>query len=110
MFEVGAGKEAMRTYRTTLESQSAGFDLRYLLAILNSAFGKSYLISVRRSQVGFYPDDLKQLPIKRISLPAQQAFIDKVTALNAPQITINAKNELIEKLNNMVDALYAVDE
>ncbi len=74
-------------FRKKLEENSLEFDLKYLLAILNSKLGNFYLSQVRRSQLGFYPDDLKKLPIKKISKNDQQPFItlvDKILAIAKP--------------------------
>ncbi|MEW6619513.1 MAG: Eco57I restriction-modification methylase domain-containing protein, partial [bacterium] len=65
-------------FRNQLEENSRRFNLKYLLAILNSQFAYKFLDSIRRSQIGFYPDDLKKLPIKIISKSDQQPFISLV--------------------------------
>lgn len=70
-------------FRKQLEENSKQFNLKYLLSILNSKFAYKFLDSVRRSQIGFYPDDLKKLPIKKIPLPAQQPFITLVNRILA---------------------------
>jgi hypothetical protein len=70
------------------------FDLRYIAAILASSFGKRFLLLNNRdenimtvnseTQIAksrIYPDDLKEFPIKNISLAAQQPFIDDVNNL-----------------------------
>jgi hypothetical protein len=70
------------------------FDLRYIAAILASSFGKRFLLLNNRdenimsvnseTQIAksrIYPDDLKEFPIKNISLTAQQPFIDCVNNL-----------------------------
>lgn len=70
------------------------FDLRYITAILASSFGKRFLLLNNRdenimtvnseTQIAksrIYPDDLKEFPIKNISLAAQQPFIDCVNDL-----------------------------
>jgi adenine-specific DNA-methyltransferase len=62
-FKIKGDKKVLSRYRKLLEDNSNNYSLRYLLAILNSKFGYYYLDTNRRSQMGFYPDDLKQLPI-----------------------------------------------
>jgi hypothetical protein len=70
------------------------FDLRYIAAILASSFGKRFLLLNNRdenimtvnseTQIAksrIYPDDLKEFPIKNISLAAQQPFINGVNNL-----------------------------
>jgi len=74
---------------------SKKFDLRYITAILASSFGKRFLLENNRDEnimttsVGkpaksrIYPDDLKEFPIKNISLKKQQPFIEYVDNLIA---------------------------
>ena len=74
---------------------SKKFDLRYISAILASSFGKRFLLENNRDEnimttvVGkpaksrIYPDDLKEFPVKNITLRKQQAFIDLVDNLIA---------------------------
>jgi len=64
--------------RNEIEQNSNNFSLKYLISILNSKFGNYFLHTVRRSQIGFYPDDIKKLPIKKISKDRQKPFIDSV--------------------------------
>jgi hypothetical protein len=61
-------------------SLSRQFDLRYLLAVMNSAWGDRFLQSVRTSSryAESQPNDFRQLPIKQISRRQQQRFIDLV--------------------------------
>jgi hypothetical protein len=94
--------------RTQLEENSKQFNLKYLLAILNSKFAYKFLDSVRRSQIGFYPDDLKKLPIKKISFQKQQPFITLVDQiLNIKQNDPNADTKHLEdQIDIMVYKLY----
>lgn len=76
-------------------SLSKKFDLRYIAAILASSFGKRFLLENNRDEnimtttVGkpaksrIYPDDLKEFPIKNISLKKQEQFIEAVDILIA---------------------------
>ena len=76
-------------------SLSKKFDLRYIAAILASSFGKRFLLENNRDEnimtttVGkpaksrIYPDDLKEFPIKNISLKKQEPFIEAVDNLIA---------------------------
>jgi len=70
------------------------FDLRYIAAILASSFGKRFLqfnnrdeniMTVNRGgslpKSRIYPDDLKEFPIKNISLAKQKPFIERVNSL-----------------------------
>jgi len=80
-------------FRKKLEENSNKFNLKYLLAILNSKLANYYLNQVRRSQIGFYPDDLKKLPIKIITKSAQQPFI----------ILVNKIMESTQSLDYLLD-------
>jgi len=73
---------------------SQNFDLRYIVAILASDFGKRFLLENNRDEnimsagndgklakSRIYPDDLKEFPIKNISLEEQQPLIDCVDIL-----------------------------
>jgi len=97
-------------FRKILESNSEGFDLKYLLAILNSKLGNFYLSQVRRSQLGFYPDDLKKLPIKKISSESQQPFINNVDQIlkitkSSDYIQNQQKNTQVKQYINHLDIM-----
>jgi len=55
------------TPRKDLERLSKHYQYSYLLVILNSRLGNVYLNAIRRHKIPFYfyPDDLKDLPIKK---------------------------------------------
>lgn len=76
--------------RKELEQLSEKFNLKYLLAIINSKFANFYLNNNRRHRLEnyFYPDDFRNLPIADISLQDQQKFIDLVDKM------INLNHEL----------------
>jgi hypothetical protein len=106
-------------FRTKLEENSKVFNLKYLLAILNSNFAFKFLDSVRRSQIGFYPDDLKKLPIKKISSSAQQPFItivDRILAITKDKDYLEnlqrqaQVKELEREIDQMVYKLYGLTE
>jgi hypothetical protein len=96
--------------RTQLEENSKHFNLKYLLAILNSKFAYKFLDSVRRSQIGFYPDDLKKLPIKKISQEQQRPFIglvDKILAITKEDdyLENSAKQAKVREYEKQIDQL-----
>lgn len=64
--------------RTDLERISINFNLKYLLAILNSRFANNFLNGIRRHRLEnyFYPDDFRRLPMADISIKDQKPFID----------------------------------
>jgi len=63
--------------RNVLEQISSKFDLKYLLAVMNSRFAFTFLNSVRRHRLEnyFYPDDFRKLPIADISISEQKEFV-----------------------------------
>jgi hypothetical protein len=65
--------------REELEKISEKFDLKYILAVLNSKYANKYLNNNRRHRLVnyFYPDDFRKLPIPKISTQEQQPFIEK---------------------------------
>ena len=69
--------------RNELEKISENYDLKYLLAILNSTFAMFYLNTIRRHRIEyyFYPDDLKLMPIKSLLIIEQQSFINLVNKI-----------------------------
>jgi hypothetical protein len=104
--------------REEREQLSRQFHLKYLLAIMNSAFAREWLAQRRRSKMHVYPDDWKQLPIAHIPLEAQQPFVARVDAILAEfaahgyplPADAAARVATVEKeLDEMVGKLYAVD-
>jgi len=87
--------------RKELENISLNFDLKYILAVLNSKFAKFYLNGIRRHRIEFYfyPDDFKRLPIKKISLDHQFPFIEKADEM----LELNRKVQ--DELNSFKDWL-----
>ncbi len=71
--------------RESLDNRSKDFDLRYILAIVNSSFAAEYLNSIRRGKFDIYPDDYKRLPIKIAPSELQQQFaslVDQILQTN----------------------------
>lgn len=62
-------------FRETLENTSKDFDLKYLLAIINSSYAQYFLKTVRRSQIGIYPNDIKKIPVPIIDKDIQSKFV-----------------------------------
>jgi type I restriction-modification system DNA methylase subunit len=69
--------------RAEREKISSQFDLKYVLAIMNSSFARDWLKSKRRSKMHVYPDDWKQLPIVPISLEEQMEYVHLVNKILA---------------------------
>jgi len=102
------GKEVIQNKRQELEANSDLFLDKYCLAILNSSFAKEFFAKIKRSSVGLYPDDIKQLPIKIISLEEQQKFVDIVDEIMSKKAnTLKGDTKDLElTLDNMVKELY----
>lgn len=73
-FKVREVRQTCKIFREELELQSQNFILHYLLAVLNSSVARYFLNRNRRSQLGFYPDDIKKLPVKITSRENQLAI------------------------------------
>src|SRR5690606_25787502 len=64
--------------REQREETSKLFNLKYVLAIMNSSFTREWLKGKRRSKMHVYRDDWKQLPIAPIPLEEQKEFVKLV--------------------------------
>ncbi|MBX3045077.1 MAG: N-6 DNA methylase, partial [Candidatus Kapabacteria bacterium] len=89
--------------RNELEEISKQYDLKYLLAIINSKFALKYLNNIRKHRLEnyFYPDDFRKLPIPNISPEAQLPFIELA------DIMLEKNKELKEKENKFLELLKA---
>jgi hypothetical protein len=107
--------------RPELEKVSIKFDLKYLLAILNSSFAMKYLNNIRRHRLEnyFYPDDFRKLPIADISIKEQKPFVelvDKILSLTKDDDYLQnpAKQAKVKEyergIDQMVYKLYGTDE
>jgi len=112
--------ENLNIFREKLERNSELFELKYLLAILNSTYSKYFLKSVRRSQIGVYPDDIKKIPVPVVGKNIQEPFcilVDYIMFINKCNKTIieNIENKTIAAefdrvLDYMVLELYFKSE
>lgn len=95
-----------------LELISMQFNLKYILAILNSKFMRKYLNLTSHAVIkdSKYVNDLKYLPIKEISLDDQEVFVDLVD--NIMLFTadfIKEQNSFIKWLNNYYNTNINLD-
>jgi hypothetical protein len=92
--------------RSDIEGKSKKFTMKYLLGILNSKLAYWSLSQVRRNQIGFYPDDLKKLPIKIINQDNINLSdkIEELVNLILKRKKINSKADTSE-LENQIDIL-----
>lgn len=115
--EAHRGRENLGLAREELETVSQGFELKYILAIMNSMFARDWLAARRRSRIHVYPDDWKQLPVKVIPLEKQMKFVNLVdlilaefeTSALSPQTPTAEKITAFEQeINDQVSALYGI--
>ncbi len=64
--------------REIREEISEGFNLKFLLALMNSAFAIKWLSNRRQSKRHIYPNDWKDFPIPMISFEEQSKYIELV--------------------------------
>ncbi len=107
--------------REEVEIISSQYDLKYILAILNSKYAMYFLNNIRRHRLKnyFYPDDFRKLPIPKISKENQQPFIDltnKMLSLNAEFSSKKnrflrrlSSNFKLEKLSKKLENFYELD-
>ena len=111
--------------REELEKISYNFDLKYILAILNSKWCKEFLSRINRSSLSIYPDDIKKIPIKELPKMEQKKIIDlveKILFLNKKYNQFGSKNtdeqlqiskeiiEIDETIDNIIYRQYNVAE
>jgi len=101
--------------REIREKISRDYNIKYLLAIMNSSFAKRFLNKIRQSKTDIYPDEWKQLPIIPISMEEQSRFINLVdeimseyTKYGFPLPVQSARHvtQIEQEIDNMVDILY----
>jgi adenine-specific DNA-methyltransferase len=106
--------------REELEKTSRRFAVKYLLAVMNSAFAKNFLRANRRSNIHLYPDDWKQLPIPDVP-PEKQAPIVALVELilaakKSPPAPLSQRGEqtdipaLEAEIDRLVYALYGLTD
>ncbi|MCL2745003.1 MAG: hypothetical protein FWE67_14260, partial [Planctomycetaceae bacterium] len=101
-------KNNKKKTRQQLEKVSEGYDLRFLLGIINSKYALAYLENYRRSAIPkmYYPDDFRNLPIPIVSLAEQKPLIALVKKRLAATPKTSVK--LDEQIDALVYALYGL--
>ncbi|MFH1004934.1 MAG: N-6 DNA methylase [Bacteroidota bacterium] len=87
--------------RETIEQNSERFNLKYLLAIINSDLIAHFIRFNNKGNIDFYPDDWKKIPIKEISLRSQTVFINLIDKI----LTLKERNANITKLETEIDLM-----
>ncbi|MFM9840505.1 MAG: hypothetical protein ACKVOQ_19715 [Cyclobacteriaceae bacterium] len=79
--------------RKDIEKNSGNFELKYLLALINSRVIQYFIHGASKGSIDFYPDDWKKIPVKKLSLIEQAPFVSlanyiiylKTETLNTPE-------------------------
>lgn len=93
-------------HREDLEALSLQFDLKYILAVMNSSWARDFLRSRRRSNTDLYPEDWKALPIVVAAKACQQRIAEKVDRILKALKDGTDIAKLEEEVDRMVAALY----
>ena len=62
--------------RQIIEEKSKEFSLKYILAIINSKLIEYHIKYYSKGKIDFYPDDWKNIPIKKISPSEQKPYVE----------------------------------
>ena len=110
--KVGFCEKGILTSNTiyNLFLKDSRFSLKYILAILNSQLIKSYWLSKYNDNKDLFPKikgyQLKQLPIKEISLENQQPFIEKANLM----LSLNKElQEISEKYQRNLQREFSLE-
>ena len=98
--------------REKLEAKSRCFNVKYLLAVMNSSVARHFLCANRRSNIHLYPDDWKKLPIPDVPAERQApivAIVDQI--LTVKLANQNADITALEtEVDRLVSELYGKAE
>jgi len=96
--------------REELEATSKRFEVKYLLAVMNSTVARNFLRANRRSNIHLYPDDWKKLPIPDVPLEKQKpivALVEQILMLRRSNAQADIA-ELEKQIDEMVAILYCL--
>lgn len=108
--------------RRDLERMSAGFDLRFILGVINSRLIKHYINFLTQNGIDMFPDDWKKLPIPANNDKAYNdliALVDIMSDLNKKILSVKGSEKeqiqrQIEKTDKEIDEivyeLYGITE
>jgi hypothetical protein len=94
-------------YREDLEILSRRFNLKYVLAVMNSSWAREFLRSRRRSNIHLYPDDWKALLIPVAKKQIQDSIAAKVDQILKTLDMGGDIRDLEREVDDMVSALYS---
>ncbi len=93
--------------REEREATSEKFDLKYVLAIMNSEYSAAWLHDQRRSKNHVYPDDWKNLPIPEVQVGRQieiAKVVDEVFAVLDSAPLEDRFRDHIRRLESQINA------
>ena len=98
--------------REALEATSRRFDVKYLLAVMNSSTARDFLRANRRSNIHLYPDDWKKLPIPDVKPEKQAPIVALVEQILAAKKADKSAyiTSLEAEIDCLVYALYGLTE
>ena len=109
----------LQTPRKKIEDNSKNFDLKYILAIINSNLIRYFLKYNSGGKIDSYPDDWKKIPIKKLAKIKQEQFVelsDKLIELNTKFQSLRTKflgriqSECnLEKIPKILNSFYEMD-
>jgi adenine-specific DNA-methyltransferase len=96
--------------REELEATSRRFDVKYLLAVMNSSVARDFLRANRRSNIHLYPDDWKKLPIPAVTSEEQkpvEKLVERILVAKAKAAAADVR-QLEREIDELVYSLYAL--
>jgi adenine-specific DNA-methyltransferase len=113
-FEQAGSKTAAQVAkrRVELEELSTGYNLKYILAVINSSYAMAYLNNYRRHRLEnyFYPDDFRNFPLPKIPPTEQEKFVALADKILAGKAVGEDTARLEAEIDKMVYALYGLGE
>ena len=96
-----------RITKSEMVKLSMSFNIKYILAILNSKIG-TYLLNQHRGvgNIDINPEYLKNIPIPKINIELQQPFVDIVEKILLVKEQQQSTTELEQQIDKMVYKLY----
>ena len=109
----------LQTPRKKIEDNSKNFDLKYILAIINSNLIKYFLKYNSGGKIDSYPNDWKKIPIKKLAKIKQKQFVeisDRLIEFNAKFQSLRTKflgriqsEYNLEKIPKILNSFYEMD-
>ena len=103
-----AKQRVVNSKRAMLQKNSELYQLKYILALINSRYAMAYLNNFRRHRLEnyFYPDDFRNFPVPLVSPKHQELFAAKVEMIYEAKRTKEDTNLIEQEIDNMVYKLY----